>query len=50
VMLDRYFDKSSRRTGMAIELVRQVGAGARNVALPRPDGTFAALTAAAAGR
>ncbi|ARN19565.1 hypothetical protein A4W93_06355 [Piscinibacter gummiphilus] len=50
VMLDRYFDKSSRRTGVAIELVRQVGAGARNVALPRPDGTFAALTAAAAGR
>jgi len=50
VMLDRYFDKSSRRTGVAVELVRQVGAGARNVALPRPDGTFAALTAAAAGR
>ena len=49
-MLERYFDRSSRRTAVAGDLVKQVIASARQVVLPRPDETFAALAAAAAGR
>jgi uroporphyrin-3 C-methyltransferase len=49
-MLDRYFDRSSRRTQLAADLVRQVAAQARQVGLPRPDNALAALSAAAAGR
>jgi uroporphyrin-3 C-methyltransferase len=49
-MLDRYFDRASRRVINATELVRQVSAQARQVAVPRPDATLAALAAAAAGR
>jgi len=48
--LERYFDRSSRRTTVAIELVKQVAGGARQVVLPRPDDTLAALATAAAGR
>jgi uroporphyrin-3 C-methyltransferase len=48
--LDRYFDRSSRRTGVVAELVKQVGASARHVSLPRPDDTLAALATATAGR
>lgn len=48
--LDRYFDRSSRRTGVAGDLLKQVAAGARQVGLPRPDDTLAALAAATAGR
>lgn len=48
--LDRYFDRSSRRTGVASDLLKQVAAGARQVGLPRPDDTLAALAAANAGR
>ena len=48
--LDRYFDRSSKRTVLAGELVRQVAAQAHQVGVPRPDDTLAALTAAAAGR
>lgn len=48
--LDRYFDRNSRRTGVASELVKQAVAGARQVSLPRPDETLAALAAATAGR
>ncbi len=48
--LDRYFDRSSRRTGVTVDLLKQVAAGARQVGLPRPDDTLAALTAATAGR
>lgn len=48
--LDRYFDRSSRRTGVTGDLLRQVAAGARQVGLPRPDDTLAALAAATAGR
>lgn len=48
--LDRYFDRSSRRTGVASDLLKQVSAGARQVGLPRPDDTLAALAAATAGR
>lgn len=47
---DRYFDRSSRRTQLASELVKQVNAQARAVLVPRPDDTLAALAAANAGR
>ncbi len=49
-MLDRYFDRSSRRTQLAAELVRQVATQSRQIGLPRPDNALAALSAAAAGR
>lgn len=48
--LERYFDRSSRKVGVAIELVRQVAAQARQVSLPRPTETLAALATANAGR
>jgi uroporphyrin-3 C-methyltransferase len=50
VVLDRYFDRSSRRTVVALELLKQVTTSARHVGLPRPDDTLAALAAATAGR
>ena len=49
-MIERYFDKNSRRTTLTIELLAQVAAQARQVRVPRPDDTLAALAAAAAGR
>ena len=48
--LDRYFDRSAKRTVLATELIRQVAGQARQVVVPRPDDTLAALTAATAGR
>ncbi|HEX2013429.1 MAG TPA: uroporphyrinogen-III C-methyltransferase [Roseateles sp.] len=48
-LLDRYFDARSRRVASAAELLRQVQGQARQVSVPRPDDTLAAL-AAAAGR
>ena len=48
--LDRYFDRNSRRTGLATDLVKQVALQSRQVVLPRPDDTLAALAAASAGR
>jgi uroporphyrin-3 C-methyltransferase len=48
--LDRYFDRGSRRTALAVELMRQVAAQARQGGVPRPDDTLAALAAAEAGR
>ena len=48
--VERYFDRSSRRTQLAAELIRQVAAQSRQIGLPRPDNTLAALSAAAAGR
>ncbi|HEX7609992.1 MAG TPA: uroporphyrinogen-III C-methyltransferase, partial [Solirubrobacteraceae bacterium] len=48
--LDRYFDRASRRTTLASELIRQVALQARQGGVPRPDDTLAALTAAVAGR
>ncbi len=48
--LDRYFDRGSRRTVLASELIRQVVGQARQVGVPRPDDTLAALTTATAGR
>ncbi|MDT8998415.1 uroporphyrinogen-III C-methyltransferase [Paucibacter sp. APW11] len=47
-MLDRYFDGRSRKVVAASELLRQVQGQARQVVVPRPDDTLAAL--AAAGR
>jgi uroporphyrin-3 C-methyltransferase len=48
--LDRYFDRSARRTNLAAELMRQVSMQARQGGVPRPDDTLAALAAAEAGR
>jgi len=48
--LERYFDRDSRRTSNAIELVRQVSTQARQVVMPRPDATLAAIAAVAGGR
>jgi uroporphyrin-III C-methyltransferase len=48
--LDRYFDRNARRTGLASDLIKQVAAQARQVTLPRPDDTLAALATASAGR
>ena len=48
--LDRYFDRTSRRVVITTELVRQVMAQARQLSLPRPDESLAALAAAQAGR
>jgi uroporphyrin-3 C-methyltransferase len=46
-VLERYFDRGSKRTVLANELIRQVVVQARQVGVPRPDDTLAALTAAA---
>ena len=48
--LDRYFDLSARRVVATADLVRQVASQARQISLPRPDETLAALSAAQAGR
>lgn len=49
-VLNHYFDARSRKVSSAIDLVRQVAGQARQVNVPRPDDTLAALAAAAAGR
>ncbi len=49
-MLDRYFDRGSRRVAAGADLLRQAAAQVRNVTIPKPDETLAAMTAAAAGR
>jgi uroporphyrin-III C-methyltransferase len=43
--LERYFDRNAKRTQLTVDLVRQVAAQARQVSVPRPDDTLAALTA-----
>lgn len=48
--IERYFDRDARQTAALLELIHQVRAQARDVALPRPDETLAALSAAIAGR
>ena len=48
--LARYFDPQSRKVIAANDLIRQVAGQARQVNVPRPDDTLAALAAAAAGR
>lgn len=49
-LLERYFDGRSRKVQNAAELLRQVQGQARQVSVPRPDDTLAALAAAAGGR
>ncbi len=49
-LLSRYFDGRSRKVQTAADLLRQVVGQARQVNVPRPDDTLAALAAAAAGR
>ncbi|MGS0754420.1 uroporphyrinogen-III C-methyltransferase [Roseateles sp. GG27B] len=49
-LLNRYFDGRSRKVQTAVDLLRQVLGQARQVNVPRPDDTLAALAAAAAGR
>jgi uroporphyrin-3 C-methyltransferase len=48
--LERYFDRNSRKVTVALDLIKQVAAQARQVSLPRPDDTLAALSTATAGR
>jgi len=49
-VLDRYFDRSSKRVTAASEALRQVASQSRQASQPRPDETLAALATAAAGR
>ena len=49
-VLNRYFDRNTRQVQNALELVGVVVTQSRQVSVPRPDETFAALAAAAAGR
>ena len=48
--LERYFDRSNKRVASAIDGVRQVAAQARQVTVPKPDATLAAIATATAGR
>jgi uroporphyrin-III C-methyltransferase len=48
--MERYFDRSIKRTTVVIDQLRQVTAQARLVSVPRPDATLAAIATAAAGR
>jgi uroporphyrin-3 C-methyltransferase len=44
--IERYFDRTSKRTQVATELIRQVSAQVHQTAVLRADDTFAALAAA----
>ncbi|MGY0196014.1 uroporphyrinogen-III C-methyltransferase [Leptothrix sp. BB-4] len=46
----RYFDLQSRKSQLALDLIRQVGQQTRLIGVPRPDETLAATAAAVAGR
>jgi uroporphyrin-3 C-methyltransferase len=48
--LERYFDPQSRRYALVSEAMKAVSGQARQVVLPRPDDTLAALSAAGASR
>ncbi len=48
--LDRYFDRSAKRTQSATASVRQVLAQARSIVVPRPEATLAAIAAVSAVR
>ena len=48
--LDRYFHKDSRRVDLVREQLRQVAQQSRQVSVPRPEATLAALATAVAGR
>ena len=49
-VLDRWFDRGARRVATASDLVRTLATQARQVAVPRPDATLAAIATASAGR
>lgn len=42
-LIDRWFDRSARRVVVAGETLRQVAAQSRQVVVPRPDATLAAI-------
>lgn len=48
--IDRYFDRSARRTQAAGDLLRQVAEQARQGGVARPDDTLAALAAVSRGK
>lgn len=48
--LERYFDRQARSVQAVDNTLRQVMMQARQVGVPRPDGTLAAIAAASAGR
>ena len=48
--IDRYFDRSSKRTQVAGELLRQIALQARQGGVARPDDTLAALATVSGGR
>jgi uroporphyrin-3 C-methyltransferase len=50
LVLERYFDRNSRRVAGAIDSVRQIAVQARTVIVPSPDATLAAIAATSAGR
>lgn len=50
LVLDRWFDRGARRVGVASEMVRTLATQSRQVAVPRPDATLAAIATASAGR
>jgi len=48
--LDRYFDRSSRKTAALAELLRGVAAQSKQASVPRPDDTLAAIAAIGVNR
>jgi uroporphyrin-3 C-methyltransferase len=48
--INTYFDPSSRKTQVAVDLLKQLQGQMKTLELPRVDDTLAALTTAAAGR
>ena len=48
--IERYFDRSSKRTQIAADLLRQVAQQSRQAGVARPDDTLAALATAGASR
>lgn len=48
--IERYFDGQHRRVAAAQDLLRQISLQARQVSVPRPDETLAALASTQAGR
>ena len=48
--IERYFDRSAKRTQIAADLLRQVGLQSRQSGVLRPDDTLAALAAAGGAR
>ena len=48
--LDRYFDRNSKRVIAAGDALRQISGEARQLDVPRPDATLAAIAAVTGGR